>query len=102
METRDIHLPVLPLRDYQAEVWDYIFKHNCKKIYLVWHRRAGKDLFSLQVMIPKAMTEVGNYWYLLPQQNQVRRAIWDGITSKGFRYLDMIPKELIWKSPNRK
>lgn len=92
-----VEIPILPLRDYQAKVWDYLWKTNCRKAYLIWHRRAGKDLFCLQYLFSRALMDVGNYWYLLPQQNQVRRAIWEGITSKGFRYLDMIPDELVFK-----
>lgn len=90
-------IPVLPLRNYQAEVWDYLWANDCRKAYLIWHRRAGKDLFCLQYMVSRAIIDVGNYWYLLPQQNQVRRAIWEGITSKGVRYLDLIPEELVYK-----
>lgn len=93
----EIKIPVLELRDYQAKVWDELWDKNIKKAYLIWHRRAGKDLFCLQYLISRALVEVGNYWYLLPQQNQVRRAIWEGITAGGFRYLDMIPNELIFK-----
>ena len=93
----EINLPILPLRDYQAKVWDELYKRNIKKTYLIWHRRAGKDLFCLQYLVSKALVDVGNYWYLLPQQNQVRRAIWEGITSKGFRYLDMIPEQCVFK-----
>ena len=93
----EINLPILTLRDYQAKVWDELYARDVKKTYLIWHRRAGKDLFCLQYMISKALVDVGNYWYLLPQQNQVRRAIWEGITSKGFRYLDMIPEQCVYK-----
>ena len=93
----EINLPILPLRDYQAKVWDALYKDDIKKAYLIWHRRAGKDLFCLQYLISKALVDVGNYWYLLPQQNQVRRAIWEGITAKGFRYLNMIPEPCIFK-----
>ena len=93
----NITLPVLPLREYQQKIWDELFKKNTKKAFLVWHRRAGKDLFCLQYMVARAFLEKGNYWYILPQQNQVRRAIWEGITSEGFKYLDMIPKEIVYK-----
>ena len=95
-----IELPTLPLRPYQTEAWDYLMEHDTKKSFMLWHRRAGKDLFALQSIVAKAMERVGNYWYLLPQQNQVRRAIWEGITSKGVKYLDMIPKEIVYKRNN--
>lgn len=92
-----ISLPVLPLRAYQAKIWDEIKEKIIKKIILIWHRRAGKDLFCLQFLISEAYPIVGNYWYILPQQNQVRRSIWEGVTKDGMRYLDFIPKELIYK-----
>lgn len=90
-------IPLLPLRDYQAKAWDYLMSHNTRRSFFIWHRRAGKDLFGLQYLVARAMMEVGNYWYILPQQNQVRRAIWEGITSKGTRYLDLIPEEWVYK-----
>lgn len=92
-----VNIPTIELRDYQLKVWDNLWKNNCRKSFLVWHRRAGKDLFCLQYILSRAMVEVGNYWYILPQQNQVRRAIWEGITSNGIRYIDMIPDKLILK-----
>ena len=90
-------IPILPLRDYQAKAWDYLMENNTRRSFFIWHRRAGKDLFGLQYLVARAMVDVGNYWYILPQQNQVRRAIWEGITSKGTRYLDLIPSEAIYK-----
>lgn len=93
----EINLPVLPLRDYQTKAWDELWRRNVRASFLVWHRRAGKDLFCLQYLFARALVEVGNYWYLLPQQKQVRRAIWEGITSGGFKYLDMLPKECVFK-----
>lgn len=90
-------IPILPLRDYQAKAWDYLMEHNTRRSFFIWHRRAGKDLFGLQYLVARAMVDVGNYWYILPQQNQVRRAIWEGITSKGTRYLDLIPEEAVYK-----
>lgn len=100
MSQNNINLPVLPLRDYQKELWRKSVIDDTKMIYIVWHRRGGKDLTCLQVLVAKAMQKVGNYWYLLPQQNQVRRAIWEGVTGGGMKYLDFIPKEFIYKLNN--
>ena len=93
----EINLPVLPLRDYQEKLWLEMFDRNIKKAFILMHRRAGKDIFCLQYMIAKAIQEKGNYWYILPQQNQVRRAIWEGITSSGIKYLSLVPSELVEK-----
>ncbi|MDR1997068.1 MAG: hypothetical protein LBQ83_01915 [Candidatus Margulisbacteria bacterium] len=62
---------------------------------LVWHRRAGKDLFCLQFLAAKAIEKVGNYWFALPEAQQARNAIWEGITADGRRYLDLIPREVV-------
>lgn len=93
----DIVLPVLPLRDYQAKIWDEMYARDVKRAFILMHRRAGKDVFCLQYMASRATVDVGNYWYLLPEQKQVRRSIWEGVTKDGIKYLDMIPKPLIYK-----
>ena len=105
--TMQIHLPNIQLRPYQVDIWNQIVNKGCKKAFIVWHRRAGKDLVSLQILFTKAFTDIGNYWYILPQQNQVRKAIWEGITGRGLdseshgvRYLDTLPKELIFARNN--
>lgn len=92
-----IKLPVCPLRDYQEKIWDALYRDKIQRAFLLMHRRAGKDVLCLQYMLARAVVEVGNYWYLLPQQNQVRRAIWEGMTSQGLPYLSMIPPALVYK-----
>lgn len=96
-----IKLPLITLRDYQKPVWNRLFKEDIKKAILIWHRRAGKDLFSLNYMIAKALLVTGNYWFILPEAQQVRNAIWEGITGEGVKYLDFIPKEIIYKMDNQ-
>lgn len=104
MSSLDIELPVLDLRDYQQEIWDWWFEDSYgmknKRLSLEWARRHGKDLFSLNIMIAEAMLNVGNYWHVLPQQQQVKQAVWDGITSEGQKYLDFIPEELVYRRDN--
>ena len=103
MKEIDIDLPLLILRDYQQIEWDWWFTTNLpnKRLSLEWARRHGKDLFSLNIMIAEAVSNVGNYWHVLPQQQQVKQAIWEGITSQGVKYLDFIPEQLIWKKDNQ-
>src|ERR1017187_7831821 len=84
-------------RDYQKEIINAYFKHHFKHLFLIIHRRAGKDLTCLQIMIAAALMRIGTYLYLLPQTNQARRVIWRGITGEGKRFLDFIPKEIIHK-----
>lgn len=97
----EINLPLISLRPYQKSVWNDLFARDIKKGILIWHRRAGKDLFCLNYMIAKAILEKGNYWFVLPEAQQVRNAIWEGITSEGTKYLDFIPKEIIHKLDNQ-
>lgn len=98
---KKIKLPIVDLRDYQQKVWKRLFEDNIKKAILIWHRRAGKDLFSLNYMISKAILETGNYWFILPEAQQVRNAIWEGITKGGQKYLSFIPEEIIHKKDNQ-
>lgn len=93
----EISLPILPLRDYQQKIWDTLIKGNIRRSFILMHRRAGKDVFCLQYLIQEAIDVPGNYWYILPQQNQVRRAIWEGITKDGDKYLSFIPEQVIEK-----
>jgi hypothetical protein len=92
-----IDLPMLKLRPYQSIIWDKLAKDDIKKAFILMHRRAGKDIFCIQWLFAQAIITPGNYWYLLPQQNQVRRAIWEGITSDGVKYLSLIPEQFIEK-----
>jgi len=97
----EINFPLIKLRDYQQEPWDKIFVEGVKKLSLEWHRRCGKDLFCLNAQIAYAMLNKGNHWYILPETQQVRNSIWEGITSEGTKYLDFIPQELIHKVDNQ-
>jgi len=92
-----MELPLIELRDYQIDVWNTLHQSDIKKAILIWHRRAGKDLFCFNYLISRALMEVGNYWFVLPEAQQVRKAIWEGITSSGMRYLDFIPRDSILK-----
>jgi len=96
-----IELPVLKLRDYQQKIWNKWFKERVRMMSLEWARRHGKDLFSLNILTAEAMLEIGNYWFILPESQQVRNSIWEGMTKEGVRYLDYIPKDIIHKVDNQ-
>jgi hypothetical protein len=97
-----LELPLLKLRDYQQPIWDRWVTDGVKMMSLQWHRRSGKDLLSWQIVIAEAIREVGNYWYIFPQFNQARNAMWDGVTKEGVRYLDLFPEEMIHKIDHHK
>ena len=65
-------------RGYQRPAWDYLERggHHCE---LVWHRRSGKDDLSLHWTATAAFERIGNYWHMLPQANQARKALWDAV-----------------------
>jgi len=83
-------------REYQEGVFN-ARKKGIDRIIQVWHRRAGKDLTDLHLTVCEMVKRVGNYWHVYPYYGQARRAIWEGITSEGIKYLDAFPKELIKK-----
>jgi len=101
----EIELPIIELRPYQQSIWDEWFDKRDKvknmKLIQEWHRRAGKDIFDINILVSEAMLVTGNYWFVLPEAQQVRNAIWEGITKDGQKYLDFIPKEIIHKTDNQ-
>lgn len=60
--------------------------HNC-----------GKDEVALHNAAIKGMERVGDYWHLLPEQEQARKAIWEGTNPKTgrVRWKDAFPPEII-------
>ena len=94
------------LRHYQRELFMAVvpeaFKETAvsigvKRAVLVWHRRAGKDKCSINLLVMLSQQRVGNYLYMAPEITQARKIIWNGIDKEGFRFIDHIPKSLIAK-----
>ena len=65
-------------RDHQMALWQYL-QDGGKRAVAVWHRRAGKDEVCLHATAVAMMKRPGNYWHMLPQFEQGRKAIWDAI-----------------------
>lgn len=65
-------------RPYQQALWDYLKKGGRHGV-AVWHRRAGKDEIALHHTAKAAHTRIGNYWHMLPEYKQAKKAIWDAI-----------------------
>lgn len=86
-------------RNYQLPAYRYIVPPGeGKRAVCVWHRRAGKDLFAINVTTLKAGTQrVGTYWHVLPEYKQAKNIVWNGFTRDGRRFLDHIPPPLIKK-----
>lgn len=65
-------------RDYQEEAWNYL-EYGGKHAELIWHRRAGKDDVALHHAAGQMAKREATYWHMLPQYNQIRKAIWESI-----------------------
>jgi hypothetical protein len=96
MRTIDIDLPFgYTPRKYQLQILRALDK-GCKRLVVVMHRRAGKDLTVWNWCIKEYAVGVPSIvWYVFPTYSQAKRVIWDGMTKEGKRFLDYIPKELI-------
>lgn len=80
-------------RGYQLPAWTAL-EQGAKRSCLVWHRRAGKDLFALNWCVAQAFTRVGRYWHVLPTLRQGREVVWEARTNEGRPFLDHIPDAL--------
>lgn len=88
-------------RNYQLPAWKYMEgPEENKRAVEVWHRRAGKDLFAINLVAVKSQERVGLYWHLLPTYKQGRAIVWNGMTRDGRKFLDHFPKELVDGTPN--
>lgn len=77
-------------REYQEPAWAAL-ESGVKRLCLVWHRRAGKDLFAINWIAPAAFRRVGLYWHMLPTYSQGRKVVWEGSTRDGRAFLDHFP-----------
>lgn len=86
--------PSWEARPYQADSF-FNFNRGKTRQILIWHRRAGKDAYALNLASRQAQKEVGSYWHLYPTHVQARRAIFEGISKTGVRFLDQaFPAEI--------
>lgn len=73
---------------HQDALWRYLASGGLRAA-AVWHRRAGKDDLALRWAFQAMCTRKGNYWHMLPQAEQARKAIWDAINPHtGVRRID--------------
>lgn len=83
-------------RSYQIRAWRH-FQGNREgaRGVCVWHRRAGKDLFAINLISTKIPERVGTYWHLLPTYKQGRAIVWNGFTRDGRKFLDHFHPDLV-------
>ena len=65
-------------RPYQIPAWTYL-ENGGRHAELIWHRRAGKDAICMHWASVAAFERVANYWHMLPQAAQARKAVWDAV-----------------------
>ena len=82
-------------RAYQVPLWRYL-QSGGKRALALWHRRAGKDDVCMHWAACSAVQRVGNYWHMLPEAAQARKAIWEAVNPHtGKRRIDeAFPKAL--------
>lgn len=81
-------------RNYQIPFWTNIQDDPVRRAVLVWPRRHGKDKTMLNALLPQMLRRVGAYYYVFPEFNQGRKALWDNIDNVGFKTMSHIPEEL--------
>lgn len=88
-------------RDYQLPAWTYL-ENGGRHAELIWHRRSGKDEIGLHRAACCAFERQGNYWHLLPEYAQARKALWDAVSPhSGKRRIDeAFPIELRRRTRN--
>ena len=91
-ELSPVNPPLAPIyspRHYQNDA-KTAFNGGLRRQIHIWHRRAGKDTFTLNLAKEEAEREIGTYWHLFPLQTQAKKAIWSGIDGDGFRIIDRV------------
>lgn len=82
------------LRAYQKAILK-AFDNGIRYIVLCWSRRAGKSLFAWNLLVREATSKPGTYWYCFNNYSTAYNDIWIAQTSKGVKFLDMIPKSMV-------
>lgn len=76
-------------------MWDYL-EGGGRNAVCVWHRRSGKDSLALNWTAVAAHERKGVYWHMLPEAEQARKAVWNGIDREGRRIIhQMYPPDLV-------
>jgi hypothetical protein len=86
-------------RWYQLPLWKYL-EAGGKRAAVVWPRRHGKDLLSINWCAVASQQRVGTYWLVYPYLNQGRRIAWTGMDGAGKKFLDAFPEELVSSRQN--
>src|ERR1035437_5282658 len=75
-------------RYYKKKAWDSL-DNGRKRACIIWHRRSGKDDIALNWAAKAAHLRVGEYWHMLPEASQARKAILYAVSPHtGIRRID--------------
>lgn len=74
-------------RHYQQDAFD-ARDRGLKRLFLGWHRRAGKDVFALELVRREMERVPGTYWHLFPEQDHARKAIWLGVDNDNVGFIE--------------
>lgn len=86
-------------RSYQWSFFDAM-RNGKRRAALVWHRRAGKDITTLNWTIEAMLKRPGSYYYFFPTYKLGKRILWDGIQSDGRPFLGHFPGPPIFLDKN--
>lgn len=89
------------MRSYQKAVLK-AFDNGIRFIVLCWSRRAGKSIFAWNLLIREAIQKPGTYWYCFDNYSTAYNDIWIAMTSKGVKFLDMIPEDMVVRKNSAK
>ena len=76
-------------------LWSYLQGGGLRAVEVA-HRRWGKDDIALHRTAVASTRRIGNYWHMLPQFNQCRKAIWEAVNPRtGMKRIDeAFPEEM--------
>lgn len=87
-------------RDYQLPALQAL-DEGCRRVIMLWHRKAGKDTTALNWVAARMMDEPISCLYMLPEFGQAKRIIMRELNDRGQTYLDQaFPKEIRAGEPN--
>lgn len=89
-------------RDYQLPLWEF-HQNGGRYSVAVWHRRAGKDEVAMNLTVAQMFQRKGNYWHMLPEASQARKAIWTAVDPHtGLKRIDKVfPESIITRKSNQ-
>jgi hypothetical protein len=76
-------------RTYQQRAIDAL-NSGKRRLFLAWHRRAGKDAVALHMIADQARLVPGNYWHMLPTYAQAKKVIWTALDGDGRRMVEEV------------